>query len=152
MSDIKLDGSLAEFHISEIGKNSGETFTGDFTVKCFLSPLDIIKADKLNRDLLGDISPHLAGSDAANMSFALSQLKYRVVKSPAGWKNSEVDGGHLDLNIVIKVLNTAIEAQTLYKKRSEERLVSLQNKLTDQIKSGKIKEKSDLEEVEDEGV
>jgi hypothetical protein len=145
MSDIKLDGSIAEFHISEIGKNSGETFTGDFTVKCFLSPIDIIKADKLNRDLLGEISPHLAGQDASNMSFALSQLKYRVVKSPAGWKNTEIDGGHLDINIIIKVLNTAVEAQTLYKKRSEERLISLQNKLTNEIKSGKIKEKTDLE-------
>ena len=144
--DVKLDGSLAEFNISTIGKKTNESFSGDFTVKCFMSPLDVIKADKLYRELLGEISPHLASDETQNLCFALSQLKYRVVKSPAGWKNTEIDGGHLDSNIVIEVLNRAIQGQEKFQKRSKERLEKLQNKLTTEIKEGKIKEDDPMSE------
>lgn len=142
--DVKLDGSLGEFHISEVGKNSGETFTGDFTVRCFLNPLEVLKADRLYRELMGAINPHLASSEAQNFSFALSQLKFRIVKSPSGWKNSEIDGGHLDDNVVIAVLNKAIAAQILYKERSVERMKGLQNKLTEQIKDETIKPEEEI--------
>jgi len=63
MSDIKLEGSVAEFHFDGIGKNSGESFSGDFTVKCYLSPLEILKSDRVYRDLMGATSPHLASSE-----------------------------------------------------------------------------------------
>lgn len=148
--DVKLDGSLGEFHISEVGKNSGETFTGDFTVRCFLNPLEVLKADRLYRELMGAINPHLASSEAQNFSFALSQLKFRIVKSSSGWKNSEIDGGHLDDNVVIAVLNKAIEAQILYKNRSVDRMKSLQNKLTEQIKDETIKPENELPGESDE--
>ena len=144
MDDVKLDGSLAEFNISTIGKKTNESFSGDFTVKCFMSPLDLIKSDKLYRELLGEISPHLASSETQNLCFALSQLKYRVVKSPAGWKNTEIDGGHLDSNVVIEVLNKAVQGQEKFQKRAKERLESLQTKLTAEIKEGKIKEETGL--------
>lgn len=144
MSDIKLDGSLAEFHFDGIGKESGESFSGDFVVRCYLNPLEILKADRLYRDLMGPTNPHLASSEAQNFSFALSQLKYRMVKSPAGWKNTEIDGGHLDANIVVGVLNKAIEAQMLYKDKSVERLKSLQSKLTEQIKDETLKPEEEI--------
>ena len=72
MDNIKIDGSLAEFHFSGIGKYSGESFSGDFTVRCYLSPMEVIKADKLYRDLMGAVNPHIASSEAHNYSFALS--------------------------------------------------------------------------------
>jgi len=144
MSDVKLDGSLAEFHFDGIGKNSGESFSGDFTVKCYLNPIEVLKSDRLYRDLMGATSPHLASSEAQNFAFALSQLKFRMVKSPAGWKNTEIDGGHLDDNIVVGVLNKAIEAQMLYKERSVERMKGLQTKLTEQIKNETIKPEDEL--------
>jgi hypothetical protein len=149
--DIILQGSEAEFTVSVIGKQTGETFQGTFKVKCFLSPIDTIKADKLYRELLGSITPHLASTEAQNMCFALSQLKYRVKQSPAGWKNEEIDGGHLDMNIVVDVLNHAIEAQTMYQQRSKERLKKLQDQLTKDIKDGKIQPEEELELPNDGG-
>lgn len=143
-NDITLQGSEAEFTVSVIGKQSGETFQGSFKVKCFLSPIDVIKADRFYRELLGSITPHLATSEAQNMCFALSQLKYRTLKSPSGWKNEEIDGGHLDMNIVIEVLNNAIKAQEMYQKQSKQRLEKLQKQLTKDIKEEKIKAEDDL--------
>lgn len=151
MSDVKLDGSIGEFNVTEIGKNSGESFSGDFTVKCFLNPLEVLKADRLYRELMGAINPHLASSEAQNFSFALSQLKFRIIKSPSGWKNTEIDGGHLDDNIVITVLNKAIEAQIQYKKRSIDRMKGLQDKLTEQIKDETIKPEEEIVAGEDNG-
>jgi hypothetical protein len=151
MKDITLQGSEAEFTISVIGKQSGETFQGNFKVKCFLTPIDIVKADRLYRELLGSITPHLATTEAQNMCFALSQLKYRTLRSPAGWKNEEIDGGHLDMNIVIEVLNKAIKAQEMYQNESKKRLEKLQKQLTKEIKEEKIKPEDDigLQEVEE---
>lgn len=146
--DIILQGSEAEFTVSVVGKQSGETFQGTFKVKCFLTPLDVIKADRLYRELLGNITPHLATTEAQNMCFALSQLKYRVVKSPSGWKNEEIDGGHLDMNIVIDVLNNAIKAQEMYQSKSKERLKKLQKQLTKDIKDEKIKPEEELETID----
>lgn len=152
MKDIILQGSEAEFPISAIGKQSGETFQGSFKVKCFLTPIDLIKADRLYRELLGEITPHLATTEAQNLCFALSQLKYRIVKAPAGWKNQEIDGGHLDTNVVIEVLNKAIEAQSMYQKRSKEKLEKLQKELTKDIKEGNIEPEEELETLDGEEI
>jgi len=145
MAKVKIEDSTGSFEVSLIGSQTKESFMGAFSVKCFLSPMDVIKADRLYRELLGEVSPHLAATDTQNLCFALSQLKYRVISSPAGWKNKEIDGGHLDANIVIEVLNKSIECQTVYMGKSKKRLETLQKELTKEIKSGNLKETDELE-------
>ena len=145
MSNIKLDGSMGIFTVNDIGSVSKETFMGTFEVKCVLNPLDQIKADKLYRELLGAINPHLASVDVQNLVFALSQLKYRVQKSPAGWRHSEIDGGHLDANIVLNVLNQSIKCQVMYNEQANKRIEELQQKLTEQVKSGELDPKQEGE-------
>jgi len=143
MQDIKLDGSIGFFSVNEIGSVTQETFAGEFAVKCILSPLDQIKANKLYRDLIGETSPHLVPENIGALALALSQLKYRIIKAPAGWKHDEIDGGHLDANIVTEVLNRAVECQVKFQQEAKKRLEGLQAKLTEQYNNGEFTPKKD---------
>jgi len=147
-NDIKLDGSLADFSVNLIGAATKESFIGTFTVKCVLNPIEEIKANKLYRELLGETNPHLANEDIHNLALALSQLKFRVVKSPAGWKHSEIDGGHLDANIVLHVFNMALEARILFHKEAGKRVEGLKKKLEEQFNNGELTKNNNGEIVE----
>lgn len=141
--NVKLDGSVAEFTVNLIGAASKESFMGTFTVKCILNPIEEIKANKLYRELLGETNPHLATEDIHNLALALAQLKYRIIKSPAGWKYQEIDGGHLDANIVLHVFNLAIDARIKFHKEANKRVENLKQKLEEQFNSGELKTEQD---------
>jgi len=154
MSDFTFEGSIASTDYSGIGESSGETFIGRFSFKCVLSPFDRIRADSKRRELLGSTNPHLASKEAQNASFALSELKFRVVASPDFYKNREIDGGHLDYNIIIELINMAIDAEERFKVKQQERLEATQKRLTSAIRKKKIKkeEAGIAEEVSPENV
>ena len=153
MSEIyRFNGSQAEFDINEIGERSKTTFMGTFKVKCVLSPLDMLKMVRLYRDLIVTTNPHLASQTIENIAFALSQLKFRVVESPEFWKNTEIDGGHVDQNVVIEIINLAINAEEEFNKREDERVKQLQERLTRAIKNKEIEKEPELDEIKDEYV
>ncbi|HLD91728.1 MAG TPA: hypothetical protein VI911_12075 [Patescibacteria group bacterium] len=139
MSKISLnDDGTATFYINVVGENSKETYLGTFTVKCFLSPLEFVKADKLYRDLLG---PDLqnAHSVARSTSFAFAQLQQRVIKCPPFWENKEIGGGHIkDNNVLSEVLELSFMAQDEFVKSKEREVEDMQKSLTDSIRNGKI--------------
>lgn len=143
---MQLSGSEAIFSINVIGDKTKETFMGEFTVKCIMSPMDLIKSDKLYRNLIGD-NPHFANQDVREYAFVFSQLQFRIVKSPSWWELGEINGQNVqDRNVLITIMNNALEAEELYIKEKTKQQEEMQNRLTESIKSNKIKKKAtDLE-------
>lgn len=145
MSDFSFDGSLASFDYHGVGNQTNTTYMGNFVTKCVLSPMDHIKADRLYRELIGSVNPHLASKETTNYAFALSQLKVRLVEFPDFFKNKELDGSHLDSNILIDLVNKAIDAQEEYKEELDQRLKDMQDMLARKIKSREIEKEEEIE-------
>lgn len=150
--NYRFEGSHASFDVNEIGSRSKNTYMGTFKVKCILSPLDLVKIDRTYREMIGDINPHLASQNVENVVFALSQLKYRVVEFPDFWKNVEINGGHVDENVLIEIINLAIGAEDEYIKKEDQRIKELQERLTRSIKNKEIQKEPEMEEIKDEYV
>jgi len=147
MSDYRFEGSKAYFDYSGLGDKTKTTLMGEFCVKCVTSPIDMLKADRLYRELIGPTNPHLASQDAKNYAFALSQLKQRVLESPDFFKNSEIDGGHLDSNVLIDIINMAIGAEEEYKENQDKRVKEIQERLANNIRNKNIEPEPEAEEA-----
>lgn len=148
--NYRFEGSIASFDINEIGNRSKNTFMGTFKVKCVISPLDMVKIDRLYRELIGTVNPHMASQSIENIAFALSQMKYRAVEIPDFWKNNEIDGGHVDENVLIEVINLAIGAEDEYMKKEDERIKQVQERLTRAIRNKDIEKEPEVENVDEE--
>ena len=138
----------ATFSINIVGKHSKDSYMGTFKVKCLLSPLEEIAADKRYRDLLGANS-HLAQENVRQQAFALAQLEQRVIEMPAFWENDSLPGGHVkDQNVLLHVLDQAVEAQEKYIETKETELKARQDRLTKAIKKKKIEREPEIEEIQ----
>lgn len=145
---MEIIEQTATFSINVVGKFSKDTYLGTFKVKCLLSPLEEIAADKRYRDLLGDNS-HLAQEHIRQQAFALAQLEQRVIEMPPFWENDVLNGGHVqDTNVVLKILDLAIEAQEKYINIKEKELKERQKRLTKAIKTKKIEKEPEIEQVD----
>ena len=135
----------SSFIINMIGSHTNNSYMGTFKVKCLLSPLEEIQADKTYRSLLGDNS-HLALAHVRQYAFALSQLQQRIIEAPPFWQNEYIGGGHiLDQNIISEVLNKAIEAQEKYIEKKQKELATRQETLTQLIKDKELQRQPELE-------
>lgn len=146
---MELVEQTATFTINIIGRHSKDSYMGTFKVKCLLSPLEEIAADKRYRDLLGQNS-HLAQERVRQQAFALAQLEQRVIAMPPFWENDTLPGGHIaDDNVLLTILDEAIEAQNAYIQGKEKELKDRQARLTKAIKNKKIIKEPELEEIQD---
>ena len=57
----------------------------------------------------------------------------------------EIDGGHLDSNILIELINKSIEAEEEYQKLQNVRVKEMQDMLANRIKSNEIKQEEEAE-------
>lgn len=138
----------ATFSINIVGRHSKDSYMGTFKVKCLLSPLEMIASDKRYRDLLGANS-HLAQESIRQQAFALAELEQRVIEMPAFWENDSLPGGHIkDTNVLLHILDMAVEAQEKYIKIKEDELKARQDRLTKAIKKKKIEREPEIEEVQ----
>lgn len=136
----------AKFSVNITGRLSKETYLGTFRVKCLISPLEEIAADRRYRDLLGDNS-HLAQDHVRQKAFALAQLEQRVIEMPPFWESEIIPGGHIkDDNVILEILDHAIEAQEKYIQAKEKELEERRNRLTKKIKKKKIEKEPELED------
>jgi hypothetical protein len=145
--EIRIDGSKAYYEINSVGSDSKTTYMGEFCFKVFLSPLDVIVADRTYRDLIGSINPHLANQDAINLAFALSQLKVRVLEYPDFFRQKPINGAHLDKNILVEILNAAYYAEQEYAKLQNERIKKVEKKLKKAIAKKEIEKEIPVEET-----
>jgi hypothetical protein len=143
-----MEESLVTFSINSVGEKTGQSYIGSFKVQCIMSPMDIIEADRLYRQLLGE-NIAWASQQAQNFALALTQLKYRIVQAPAFWENDTTIGGsHIkDYNVIIEIFDQALLAEENYVKENVKKMEIQKKKLVDAIKSKKIKKKESLEET-----
>lgn len=147
--ELKDDGT-AVFTIDILGNLSKESYKGIFRVKCLLSPLEQIRADKQYREMLGN-NHYLAVEHVRQQAYALSELEQRITVYPPFWENEEIGGGHIpDNNVILEIFELAIEAQEKFKEEKEKELKERQKLLTRKIKTNKIKEPEQAEEAEEE--
>lgn len=146
---IRIEGSEAKFDVNILGNITKQSYIGTFKVKCLLSPLEDIEADKLYRDLLGN-NFHLADKAVKDKALALAQLKVRVLEAPPFWENEYIGGGHIsDSNVILDVIDLAIQAQEEYVKQKEEEMKQRQELLTKAIKNKQIEKDPEVDSIEE---
>lgn len=146
---MQIDGSEGKFEINIVGNITKQTYIGKFRVKCVLSPLEEIEADKTYRELLGN-NYHLADEGIKQKAFALAQCKLRIIEEPPFWINDYIGGGHiLDSNVLIEVLEQAIMCQQEFIDQKVEEEKALQDLMTKGIKNGDIEREPEIENMED---
>lgn len=157
--DIIINGSEGTFQIAEIDTLTRTTYMGSFAVKCFLNPIETIKADRLYRELIGPTNSVMASSQAQSYAFAISQLAVRVIKNPDFFNNPQhpdLPGGHLPEDILIKILDRAIDAEGLFRDQQTKKFEDTQKRLLAKFKTNKIKKRAsddpeDMVPEDDEG-
>src|SRR5271165_3824267 len=85
--NIIIENSTATWVMTPIQGELGGTYNGVFKFRCYLTPLQILSASKEHRELLGQYGG-LATPIEENLSFALTQLKQRVLQSPPFWTST----------------------------------------------------------------
>lgn len=109
--------NTASWTLNREGDTVYQTYIGTFTFKCFLNPVEVLAAGRLFRELLGN-TPATASPHEQFLSYALSQLKYRIIKAPPFWKTDALlDGNIPDVNILTLVLNAAADAEIVYREQ-----------------------------------
>lgn len=130
-SDITVEGQIATWLMPATQGDVGGTYTGTFQFRCLLDPLRSLQAGREYRELLGKHAVLVSEADA-DLAFALTQLKHRVLKSPPFWSSTTQDAefaGNLpDLNIIALALDAAIRAENLYKEKMAEQREAILNR------------------------
>lgn len=154
---VKIDEmGYGTFFIDMVSNLDKSTCKGRFKVLCILNPFDYVKADSLYRELLGGTNPHLASDVINTMCYAMAQLKYRIVEAPSWWhKDSQVGGGSVGDNILLEVLNLAIESEQQYRdwldKKYDEAKVDIRNAIDKgELKRSEEKSEEDKQFDKDE--
>jgi hypothetical protein len=151
--DLLLENNKASYHFDQTGEIGG-TYRGVFEFRCYLNPVQYIAADKEYRDLLGS-NAALADPHADNLAYALTQLKYRILKAPPFWysEDSLFPGGSVpDREVISHILTAATEAELQYRTSllsKQEEAVNKLKAIIDQRKADAQVDK-ELEEMDAE--
>ena len=117
-NEISLNGSTATWTMAPTQGEVLGTYTGSFQFRCFLNPTQLLESGREYRSLLGNMGAQ-ASETEQNVAFALSQLRYRIVKAPPFWESTKQDsayGGDIpDLNILVLILEKALKAEEMFK-------------------------------------
>jgi len=119
------------FQSKEPGNITGETYEGVFEIRRVLTPMQKAQADVERRAFLGN---PVAGEDidpeVAELGFAISQLKFRVVKGPKWYTESNNLKNFLDSNVLIELVNAVISVELDFKKELQEKALKAKENLT----------------------
>ena len=119
-NDILIENIEASWVLPLTHGELGGSYTGRFVFRCYLTPTQQLEAGRDYRSLLGQYAG-MASDTEAQLSFALSQLKHRILKAPPFWSSTLQDSGYAgnigDLNITSMVLDAAIRSEQLFKER-----------------------------------
>lgn len=124
-TDIAIENNTASWDINIVGDING-SYMGTFKFKCYLDPMEQIRANRDYREMIGP-NPLGVPEHESFLAYALTQLKYRIVSAPPFWSSTQGVGGNLpDENVISEVLNAAMDSEVKYrsqlKKRKEEAL------------------------------
>lgn len=121
-SAISIDGNEATWRINDEGPINGK-YLGTFKFRCFLTPSQRIAADRDFREMLGS-NPSFAKEHEADLAFALTQLKYRVIAAPPFWdgeSEGSLKGDVADDNIISLILAAAVASELKYRRQLAEK-------------------------------
>lgn len=145
---IDVEKGTADFLVNMTGDVNNHTYLGRFEIKCVLSPLDQINADREYRDFLGN-NMILASEQVKNHAFALAQCKYRIIESPPFWQTAGTHGNLEDDNVITAVLNACIDAQESYLELRKKEQVDIEKSLTKRMKENLIEKEPDVESIDE---
>jgi len=133
--DIFINGDgTATYFIREESDIMG-TVSGPFQFKCILTPMDQLLAGKEYKNLIGQNIAESAENDRF-LAWSLSQLRYRILKSPPFWTSApEYPGNIDDQNIIAIILDKAITSEKLYKQQLKQRKEEALTKASDALKA-----------------
>lgn len=119
-----IDGTTANWDMRVEGDIAG-TYAGTFKFRCYLTPMQKIAANREMRELLGSHAT-MAPEHEANLAFALTQLKHRIVSAPPFWNSvtSGMAGDLPDANVILAVLDAAYVAELKYVAQIKEKKAS----------------------------
>jgi hypothetical protein len=144
---MQIFGSEGHFSFNSIGEKTGQSYMGDFKVKCIISPMDFIEIDKMYRGLLGN-NMQFAEQHARQIAFTFSQLHFRVIEAPEWYIEGQIKGKTIkDDNVLFELLNTCLDCEEKYVTQKKKEQEELQKKLTQSIKKNKIKKEEEEIEV-----
>jgi hypothetical protein len=154
-NDLQLVGTQATWTMRKEGFLSG-TYTGTFTFRCYLTPLQKISAGREQRQLLGESRTWIETPEYERESFlayALTQLKYRIISSPPWWAVAGVNKSHEgdipDEEVIEEVLNAAMRSQLKYEKTLQERKENALKRANDGAKIMEEEHKNNPEGVDE---
>lgn len=151
-SDITLENDVATWDLLYHGAIAG-SYMGTFKFRCFMTPMQLLEADRDYRELLGT-NASFAATEADNVAYCLAQLKQRIIESPPFWKEGggRFPGGALkDLEILNLVLEAAVQAEVKYRKALTQRHEDAINRMKAHMEKRKEMEKINDEIQEDKG-
>jgi hypothetical protein len=130
-TDITIDGYEASWAMPRLEGELG-TYTGVFKFKCYLNPISQLQAGRDYRELLGSLAAQATDGEA-NLAFALTQLKHRIVSAPPFWTSTAQDDGGIqgnigDINVILAVLDAAIRSEQLFKDKIAKEREALLNR------------------------
>lgn len=114
-----------------IGESTGELYKGTFTIKTLLSYGDLLRLDRLRRDLLGGNHQEAASEMALNISNSLADLTVRIVEGPSWWTDSNYGLNFIDNNVTQAIYDQMIkcvnEENSIVTKKKEEAIAKLRS-------------------------
>jgi hypothetical protein len=130
MFDISTEQIV--FESKEAGEVTGQMYQGTFEVRKILTPVQKSLADKERRDFLRNPKEGEAvDPELAELAFAISQLKLRVVKAPKWFEESNGLKNFLDYNVLYELVNHILAVEIDFKKSIEEKAQKAKEALTE---------------------
>jgi hypothetical protein len=127
-TEMTIEGSTATWVMPRTDGELGGTYTGSFQFRCYLNPIQILQAGREYREFLGSLGAQ-ASITEGHLAYALSQLKYRILKAPPFWtstlQESGIQGNIGDLNVILVILDAAMDAEKIFKENAAKERESL---------------------------
>jgi hypothetical protein len=127
---VELDKGIASYELVMSGQILG-TYTGKFSFRCAVTPMQFLEADRDYRELLGR-NGELASTHADSIAYSLAHLRQRIVEAPPFWNEfgSKFGGAHIkDHEVVDRILKVSVVAENKYRKLLNDKHSAAINKL-----------------------
>lgn len=145
-TDITIENGVASWDMIFHGAVGG-SYMGNFKFRCFLTPMQLIEADRDFRELIGT-NAQFAATNAENVAYALAQLKQRVLESPPFWRENAGrfgGGGIKDMDVLDLVLEAAVASEVKFRKELTQRHEESINRIKELMEKRKEQEKINQE-------
>lgn len=132
-----MDNLTAKFDINIVGEDSGNPYTGSFTVRTLLTRNQLAQADMNRRLILGPIPEGAAPMPRiATDAFIAGQLSVRIIEAPQWFDSAGIGGIDLfDTNVTEEIFRKALEAESQRKESLNKKADTAAEKLKKKAKA-----------------